>query len=116
MRTCLFFDPVNLRKQGFFCESGAEQVIRPDSQNEAKGKLPEINRLHDLPVFWQNRACNSAEEAATSAGTRQGVAKNRRCCSFGLSQLRLASTLDIPTWLAPRMRRHSRLWRSLIAR
>jgi hypothetical protein len=35
----------------FFVNRGAEQVIRPDSQNEAQGKLPEINGLHDLPVF-----------------------------------------------------------------
>jgi hypothetical protein len=33
-----------------------------------------------------------------------------------LSQLRLASTLDIPTWLLPQMRRRRRLLRSPIAR
>jgi hypothetical protein len=65
MRTRLSFGLLIPRKQGFFCESGAEQVSRPESQNEAQGKLPEIKRLHDLPVFWRNRACNGAEEAAS---------------------------------------------------
>ena len=65
MRTCLSFDLLNCGNRDFFVNWGAEQVIRPESQNKAQGKLAEIKRLHDLPVFWQNRACNGGEEAAS---------------------------------------------------
>jgi hypothetical protein len=65
MRTCLSFGLLICGNRDFFVNWGAEQVFRPESQNEAQGKLAEIKSLHDLPVFWQNRACNGAEEAAS---------------------------------------------------
>jgi hypothetical protein len=65
MRTCLSFGLLNCGNRDFFVSRGAEQVIRHDSQNEAQGKPPEIKSLHDFPVFWRNRACNGAEEAAS---------------------------------------------------
>ena len=65
MRTCLSFGLLIFGNRDFFSDWGAEQVIRPETQNDAKGKLAEIKRLHDLPVFWQNRAYNGGEEAAS---------------------------------------------------
>src|SRR4051812_29292236 len=67
MRTRLSFGLLIPGNRDFFVNRGAEQVSRPESQNEAQGKLPEIKRLHDLPVFWRNRACNGAEEAASGS-------------------------------------------------
>ena len=97
MRTCLSFGLLIFGNRDFFSDWGAEQVIRPETQNDAKGKLAEIKRLHDLPVFWQNRACNCAEEAASSAGTRQCVAKNRRT---GYSHMAASSDAAAPPPLA----------------
>jgi hypothetical protein len=65
MRTCLSFGLLICGNRDFLLNWGVEQVIRPESQNEAKGKLAEIKHLHDLPVFWLNRACNGGEEAAS---------------------------------------------------
>jgi hypothetical protein len=48
MRTCLSFGLLICGNRDFFVNWGAEQVIRPESQNEAKGKLPEIKRLHNF--------------------------------------------------------------------
>lgn len=81
MRTCLFFGLLNLREQGIFDELGAEQVIRPQSQNGANRKLQKIKPLHQLlffgrtgPATPENRGCNAAEEAASLNGAGKVVA------------------------------------------
>ena len=51
MRTSLSFSLLICGNRDFFVNWVAEQVIRPESQNEAKGKLPKIKRLHEFLFF-----------------------------------------------------------------